>query len=156
MRHLLTVIATTTVLSGSLVGASAADAATRHGDHASARPATEHVSDAVHRVALRYSNGTVTTPTSSSGGGGGATVHGAKATKLVDLFNALKREPRGTIHCDVAGGPQTTVTFHGPHHTWVAKQAACTNVLVTRDGKALPTLLPSKAWTAAVNHDLGR
>jgi hypothetical protein len=105
---------------------------------------------------LRYTSTPVATPTSSSGSGSGATEKGKKAAQLVTLFDALKREPKDTIHCDIAGGPETTVTFHGPHHTWIAREAACTNIEVTRDGKALPTLLPSTAWSKAVNADLGR
>ena len=152
MRKLLTAIATTTALGASLVAAAGAQATTAHG---TARPVTEHVPYAVHRVHLLYSSQTAA-PGTSRGHGTAATVHGAKATQLVDLFNALKREPRGTIHCQIAGGPQTTVTFYGPHHTWRATQGACTNIVVTRDGKALPTLLPTKAWTTTVNSDLGR
>jgi hypothetical protein len=74
--------------------------------------------------------------------------------RLARDFNRLKVEPRGTIHCDIAGGPMTTVVFRTAHHKWVATQAACTNVMVTRDGKSLPTLLPSTAWSKALARDL--
>jgi hypothetical protein len=92
---------------------------------------------------------------SSGGSGAAATERGAKAQRLVDLFNQLKREPRNYVHCDAVGGPTTVVTFHGVRHVWVAKQSTCTNIVVTRDGRSLPTLLPSKAWTRTVNADLG-
>ena len=111
------------------------------------RPASEHVPASVHKVEVLFQ------------GTGQATARwkrGAKAAQLVELFNKLKREPRDTVHCDVAGGPQTTVTFKGAKHTWVATQSACTNVVVTRDGKGQPTLLPSKKWEAAISHDIGR
>jgi hypothetical protein len=152
MRRLMTVLATTAIAGGTVLGASAADGASFH---SATRPASEHVSAAVHHVVLDYQSTTIT-PTAGSGQGTAVSLHGKKAAHLVTLFNALKREPKATIHCDIAGGPETTVTFHGPHHTWVAKQAACTDVEVTRDGKDLPTLLPSAAWSKAVDADLGR
>jgi hypothetical protein len=114
------------------------------------RPAAEHVPFSVDQVRLSY------TDRGNPGSDRRATVRGNKASELARLFDSLRREPRGTVHCDVAGGPQTTVTFRSAKHVWVARQAACTNVTVTRDGKALPTLLPTKRWDATVSADLGR
>jgi hypothetical protein len=82
-------------------------------------------------------------------------VKGTAATRLITLFDELKLEPKDTVHCDIAGGPMTVVTFRGLHHTWKATQGACTNVQVTRDGKPLPTLLPNQAWATAVRKQLG-
>jgi hypothetical protein len=81
-------------------------------------------------------------------------VRGTAARHLITLFDALKLEPKDTVHCDIAGGPMTIVSFRGLHHTWKATQGACTNVQVTRDGKPLPTLLPSQAWANAVQKQL--
>lgn len=137
------------------VGCALAFSASAAGAAAQTRPAIEHVPVSIHDATVTYSS----TSVGSNGGEGqgrAVPVHGAKATRLVKLFDGLKLEPRNTIHCDIAGGPETTVTFHGPHHTWIAREAACTNIEVTRDGKALPTLLPSTAWSKAVNADLGR
>lgn len=72
---------------------------------------------------------------------------------LIRVFDQLRREPRGTVHCDLAGGPTDTVRFTSRRHVWVAAQAACTNVRVTRDGRHLPTLLPDPAWEKALRHD---
>lgn len=155
MRRSLAALAVAVLIGAGCVGASVTSVAMAAATHHRARPAAEHVSGAVHRVTLRYIIET-TSPAESRGQGRTRTVSGTKATRLVKLFNALKREPKGYLHCALAGGPQTTVTFHGPHHTWVAKESACTNVLVSRDGKSLPTLLPSKTWTKTVNADLGR
>jgi hypothetical protein len=110
------------------------------------RPAAEHVPVSIHKAEVLY-----------DGGSGAASAHlvkGARATRLITLFDALKREPLRTIHCDIAGGPMTIVTFQGANHVWKATEGACTNVVVTRDGKPLPTLLPSRAWAAAVHDDL--
>jgi hypothetical protein len=115
------------------------------------RPAVEHVPTSLHNAQLSYT----TTSVYPTEPGKVVDVHGAKASRLITLFNALKREPADTIHCDIAGGPQTTVRFRGAKHTWVATEGACTNVLVTRDGKALPTLLPSTQWSNTVSRDLG-
>jgi hypothetical protein len=82
-------------------------------------------------------------------------VRGAGATRLITLFNALTPEPRNTIHCDIAGGPTTIVSFQGAHHLWKATESACTDVQVTRDGNSLPTLLPSRAWRNTVSKYLG-
>lgn len=119
---------------------------------ASTRPAAEHVPSAIQnaRIADTSTYGSPGSPDKV------VALHGAKAQELVRLFDALKLEPADTVHCMIAGGPQTTVTFHGTNHTWVATQGACTNIVVTRDGKSLPTLLPSKQWTATINRDLGK
>jgi hypothetical protein len=37
----------------------------------------------------------------------------------------------------------------------VTSQSLCTGVGVTRDGKPLPTLIPSRAWNLALSHHLG-
>lgn len=116
------------------------------------RPLAEHVPTAIQNARLAYDASSIR----PSNGDKTVALHGPKAQLLIKLFDALKAEPPDTVHCDIAGGPQTTVTFHGAQHTWVVTQAACTNIEVTRDGKGLPTLLPSQQWENAVNHDLGR
>jgi hypothetical protein len=136
------------------VGCALAFSASAAGAAAQTRPAIEHVPVSIHDATVTYSS----TSVGSNGGEGqgrAVPVHGAKATRLVKLFDGLKLEPRNTIHCDIAGGPTTTVSFQGAHHLWKATESACTDVQVTRDGKPLPTLLPSKAWSAAISKDLG-
>jgi hypothetical protein len=123
------------------VGVAAASAS------AVSRPAAEHVPMSIHKAEVMYESG--------SGAASAHEVRGAAATRLIRLFDALKPEPRNTIHCDIAGGPTTIVSFQGAHHLWKATESACTDVQVIRDGKGLPTLLPSKAWTTAVSNDLG-
>jgi hypothetical protein len=113
-----------------------------------ARPKTEHVPLPVSKVSIHYT--AVTTPKQSKA----VKLTTAQKKALTHDFDALHREPAGTVHCQIAGGPVDTVTFVGKHHTWVARQAACTNVQVTRDGKTLPTLLPSSKWSKAIKHDL--
>jgi hypothetical protein len=83
------------------------------------------------------------------------TVTGKQAARLVRAFDSMKTVPRHYFTCDIAGGPQTIVTFRTAAHTWVVKQSACTNVVVTRDGKKLPTLIANGAWDKAIAHDLG-
>jgi hypothetical protein len=83
------------------------------------------------------------------------TVTGRRAKELVIAFDQLKREPKNYITCDVAGGPTERVRFHTAAHTWIATQSACSELQVTRDGKSLPTLLPSRRWERLVRHDLG-
>lgn len=113
------------------------------------RPKAEHVPDSVSHAKLHYSVfGTAANNET-------VTESGRKARRLVHEFDRLKVEPKDTVHCDLAGGPTTTVTFRDKAHTWVAREAACTDVMVTRDGKALPTLLPSTAWEKTVARDLG-
>jgi hypothetical protein len=153
MRRSITGLIGIAVLAGSTAAAAAPSYSV-----ARARPAAEHVPASVHTVKLRYETTTLTSPTSSTGSGKGATVHGKKAARLVRLFDALKPVPAGTVHCDLAGGPETTVTFHGRKHTWVTSEAGCSTggIAVARDGRSLPTLQPSKKWRTTVNHDLGR
>jgi hypothetical protein len=139
-RSLLVAIAAAAFASAGSVDATAATTPPR--------PATEHVPLSVDQVRLSYSD------RGNPGSDRRTTVRGKKASELAKLFDSLKREPRGTVHCDIAGAPETTVTFRSAKHVWV-RQAACTNVTVTRDGKSLPTLLPTKKWDAVVNADLG-
>jgi hypothetical protein len=138
-RATVTAIATAGLLTTSAVAGAWASAASR--------PSTEHVPTAIHTAEVLYDGG-------ASGGASAHLVKGGAATRLITLFNALKLEPRNTIHCDIAGGPTTIVSFKGAHHLWKATQSACTNVQVTRDGKGLPTLLATRAWTNAVRKDL--
>jgi hypothetical protein len=114
----------------------------------SARPKTEHVPLPVSKVTIHYTD--VATPKQAKT----AKLTTAQKRALTHDFDALHREPAGTVHCDLAGGPVDTIAFVGKHHTWVVKQAACTNVQVTRDGKNLPTLLPTSKWSKAIQHDL--
>lgn len=109
------------------------------------RPAAEHVPSSIKSASVMQDSGSAASK---------RMVTGAKALRLVKLFDGLHREPSDIMHCDVAGGPTTVVSFYGAKHVWQATESACTNVQVTRDGKRLPTLLPSKAWTAAVAKDL--
>ena len=123
--------------------------ATGSGHHPK-RPPTEHIPLSVHRVQLVRRN--LTGPPDRRT----VTVTGRAATRLVRTFDAMTRLPRHSAHCNVVGGPETIATFRSAAHTWVASESACTDVVVTRDGKPLPTLLPSTAWERAVEHDLGQ
>jgi len=118
--------------------------------HHPKRPAAEHVPLSVHHVKLVRRN--LTGPPDRRT----VTVTGRAATRLVRTFDAMTRLPRHSAHCNVVGGPETIATFRSAAHTWVASESACTDVVVTRDGKPLPTLLPSTAWERAVEHDLGQ
>jgi hypothetical protein len=112
------------------------------------RPAAEHVPLSVHRVHIVRRNELQPTPAKT------VTVTGKPATRLVRAFDAMKTQPTTYVHCNIAGGPEDVVTFRGVKHTWVVKEAACTNIVVTRDGKSLPTLLANTAWNHAIAHDL--
>jgi hypothetical protein len=114
------------------------------------RPAAEHVPTSLRKVHLARRNepfGAVKKR---------RTVTGKRAAALVKSFDALRVEPRNAIHCNVAGGPEDIATFRTHSHTWVATESACSNIVVTRDGKDLPTLVGSKAWEKAEKHYLGR
>jgi hypothetical protein len=113
------------------------------------RPASEHVPRSLHRAQLTLRKepfGKVMKR---------LTVDGKQATRLVRAFDAMKTLPRNAIRCMIAGGPQDVVTFRTAAHTWRVKESACTDVVVTHDGKRLPTLIPSAAWEKAIKHDLG-
>ncbi|HVX68568.1 MAG TPA: hypothetical protein VHA79_02620 [Mycobacteriales bacterium] len=152
MRGPLVALSCAAVIGGTVAAVAAPAAATQ--SVRNSRP--EHIPFGVHTVKLRYASSSL--PTSSSGSGAAATVHGKKAKRLVMLFDALERVPARAVHCDLAGGPETTVTFHGREHTWIAREAGCSTggIAVTRDGKPLPTLQPSKKWTTTVDRDLRR
>ena len=112
------------------------------------RPATEHVPLSVHRVHLvrRVEPGGSVVAS--------RTVTGKRATQLVRAFDTMKTEPTDYLRCDIAGGPEDIVTFRTAKHRWVVKESACTNVVVTRDGTALPTLIANDAWDKALSKDL--
>lgn len=112
------------------------------------RPKTEHVPLPVSKVTIHDTAATTAKQATA------VTLTVAQKKALTHDFDALRREPPGTIHCEIAGGPVETIRFVGKHHTWIARQAACTNVQVTRDGKPLPTLLPTSKWSKAIQHDL--
>jgi hypothetical protein len=113
------------------------------------RPAAEHVPTSVHRAHLVRRDDVFSNNRESR------TVTGKQARRLVRAFDAMKTQPTTYVHCDLAGGPVEIVTFHAARHTWVVKEMACSNIVVTRDGTSLPTLLPNAAWDRAVHHDLG-
>jgi hypothetical protein len=79
------------------------------------------------------------------------TVTGEQASTLVSRFDHLRREPPNYVVCDIAGGPTQKVTFRSEKHTWVALQSSCSQIQIRRDGKYVPTLLSSPAWTKAVS-----
>ncbi|HTW21251.1 MAG TPA: hypothetical protein VME70_13685 [Mycobacteriales bacterium] len=136
--------------SGAFANDVAADLGPRPGSDNHKRPATEFVPAAAQHATIVRSD-----PTD---GAKPVTVRlGAKqASRLAKIFDRLRTQPLDTVHCNVAGGPQTAVTFRTTQHKWVAREGACTNVVVHRDGKRLPTLLPSATWERVVKHLLGR
>jgi hypothetical protein len=112
------------------------------------RPVVEHVPLSVHHVRVVRRDRTGVSMTKQH------TLNRKQARRLARAFDAMKTEPRGTVHCDIAGGPVTTVTFRTSAHIWRVREAACTNIVVTRDGKRLPTLLSNHRWEKALAHDL--
>jgi hypothetical protein len=139
MRRLLTAALGLAVLAGGVAVTSVAEAA----------PGAEHIPASVDRARIYYSN------TQDPSQDQRIALHGRRAQHLVALFDALKREPQGTAECDLATSSETTVTFRGTKHTWVATEEVCRNISVQRDGQSQPKLLPSKAWNAALTHYLG-
>jgi hypothetical protein len=113
------------------------------------RPRSEHVPFSVHRVRLARSDKPFNKKSEHQ------IVTGKQATRLVRAFDAMKTQPTTYVRCDLVGGPLTTVTFRTAKHTWVVSESACTNILVTRDGKRLPTLIANPSWDKAIQHDLG-
>lgn len=113
------------------------------------RPAAEHVPAAVDQVRIAYRDSANPSENKT------VDLNGRKADHIIDLFNSLKPEAPGTAHCLVASTADTRVIFRGAHHKWVATEAVCTDLEVSRDGKALPTLVVTHAWDAALTHYLG-
>ncbi len=134
----------TAVLSAVILGSSVGVTST-----AVAAPGAEHIPATVDRARIDY------TDMQDASQNQHIRLHGKRAQHLVALFDDLKREPRRTAQCEIASSSKTTVTFRGPHHTWVATEAVCSNIGVTRDGEGERTLLPSKAWNAALARYLG-
>ncbi|HWC35230.1 MAG TPA: hypothetical protein VG650_10420 [Mycobacteriales bacterium] len=147
MRRWLAALAGGVTLAGGLVAATTATAAPLRAE--ASRPAAEHVPTSVDYVRIAFRD------TSDSSNNRTVVLHGTRAHHLVKLFDALKREPRGTVHCDAMTTSHTSVTFRGTSHTWVATEALCTNVTVERDGEALPTLLESNKWNDALTRYIG-
>ena len=140
MRRSVTAAVGVVVLAGSTV----AFAATR-----ATRPTAEHVPASVDHVRIAYRDSADASQNKT------IDLHGNRADHIVNLFNALKREPPGTAHCLAIGTAQTRVIFNNSDHKWVASEAICTDVTVARDGKPLPTLIETKAWNDALTHYLG-
>ncbi|HVV76598.1 MAG TPA: hypothetical protein VHC43_11230 [Mycobacteriales bacterium] len=126
-----------------------AGASPAHTTAHAARPTAENVPTSVAHVRIAFRDLSDTSQNRT------VVLHGRHARHLVALFDALKREPSGTVHCDAMSSSHTAVTFRGTTHKWVATEAICTNVPVTRDGKQEPTLLPSSAWDGALTHYIG-
>ena len=126
----------------------AAPLAARRVDEGSGRPAAEHIPHSVHDATIE------SRPGPPSGDDQTVTVHGAKARHLVRIFDRLHVVPAGSVRCDIAGGPEKIVTFTGKSHTWVATEAACTDITVTRDGQHLPALLETPVWDNTLAADL--
>jgi hypothetical protein len=114
------------------------------------RPYREHVPASVHTAHLMYKKSAIKSKARRR------TATGAKAAALVKSFDKLKLRPRNSVVCDIAGGPTTTVRFATKKHTWLVTQSVCNDIQVTRDGKPLPSLLPSRAWEKAVQAGLGK
>ena len=146
MRRSITALVSAALVAGGVGAAVAAPAQTAA---RGARPAAEHVPAAVDFVRIAYRD------TQDASQNRTINLHGQRADEMIDLFNALKREPKDTAHCLAFGTASTRVVFRGTNHKWVATEAICTNLTVTRDGKSLPTLIESKAWNDALTHYLG-
>lgn len=137
------------VVAGTVIAGSAAVAAPRHDSAREARPAAENVPTSVNDVRIAFRD------TSDASQNKTVVLHGPRGQHLIALFDALKPEPPGTVHCDAMSTSSTYVTFRGAVHTWVAHEAICTDLTVTRDGKSLPTLVESNKWNAALTHYIG-
>ncbi|HVY08757.1 MAG TPA: hypothetical protein VHB18_01235 [Mycobacteriales bacterium] len=142
MRRTATAIMGAALLAGSTIAVASA-APTRP---SSMRPAAERVPSSVTHVRILYRD--------TADPGRNQTLY-KQGHRLVVLFNALKREPKNYVHCDAVSTARTEVVFRGHGHKWVATEALCTDVQVTRDGKPLPTLIPSRAWDKALTRRLG-
>lgn len=140
MRRSVTALIAAIVAAGS----AAAIAAPTHSS--GTRPAAERVPSSVNHVRILYRD--------SADPSQNQTLY-KRGLRIVDLFNGLKREPRNYVHCDAVSTARTEVIFRGRGHKWVATEALCTNVRVTRDGKRLPTLIPSREWDKALTRRLG-
>ncbi|HVT66085.1 MAG TPA: hypothetical protein VHD81_13105 [Mycobacteriales bacterium] len=132
-----------------LAGAAATVAVPAHATARVARPSAEHVPAAVDHVRIAYRDSANPSQNKT------VNLHGRRADHIIDLFDALKREPPDTAHCLIASTAETRVIFKGTHHRWVATEAICTDLEVARDGRSLPTLVVTKAWDAALTHYLG-
>lgn len=146
MRRSASLLTVGAVIGSALLGATGAAA---HSAARSARPAAEHVPASVHHVRIAYRD------TQDANQNRTVDLHGRHAHHLVRLFNELEREPKNTVHCLVASTASTRVIFRNSDHRWIASEAICTNLTVTRDGKQLPTLIESDAWNNALTHYLG-
>jgi hypothetical protein len=108
------------------------------------RPASEHVPTPVHTtIVSRVRSEADKHPRQR-------TLHGKQARALVHDFNALLVSAPGTTSCGADYGQSDSVSFHSHGDVWVASRGACPEIAVVRDGKALPSL----DSTAAFSHDL--
>jgi len=155
MRRTVLIGAVSTIAAAVLAGgpaalaATAASGAANHSGARAHRPAAEHIPAAVGYVRIAYRD------TQDASAKRTVVLTGNRAHRLIDLFNALKRERRDAVHCLAMGSAHTTVTFKGSQHRWAATQAICTGLSVTRDGDAEPTLVPTDDWNQALTHYLG-
>jgi hypothetical protein len=78
------------------------------------------------------------------------TLHGKLAHALRRDVNALPASAPGATSCGADVGQSDSVSFHAGGNVWVASTGACPGVAVVRDGKALPQLDSTKAFS----HDL--
>jgi hypothetical protein len=131
------------------IGSDLAPKPTRFRSKRPRKPASEVVPHSVHKARLARREVPYTKDAAYK------TVTGKRAKALVAAFDRMKTEPTNSVHCDIAGGPEVLVTFRTAKHKWLVRQAACTDIVVTRDGKSLPTLISDTAWEHAVSHDLG-
>jgi hypothetical protein len=145
MRRSITGLIGVLVLAGSAVAA----AAPAHSGVPAGRPAAERVPVSVDHVRIAYRD--------SADLSSNRTIHlrGKRADHIIKLFNALQAEPKNAAHCLAMGTAHTEVTFKNTAHKWVASEAICTNLTVTRDGKPLRTLIETGAWDKALTHYLG-
>lgn len=141
------VLSAVTMLAAGAIGVGTAAAATA--GHHPKRPPAEHVPLSLHRAHLTEHHIDFGHRSKSR------TVTGKQAKRLIRAFDRMTTQPTDYIHCEIAGGPVEIVTFRTARHTWVVREGVCTNIIVTRDGKALPTLLANAAWDNAIRHDLG-
>lgn len=145
MRRSVTAAIGVAVLAGSAVALTApALAAAR-----SARPAAETVPLSVDHVRILYRDSANPDKNET------VRLHGKRADHMIELFDALAREPKDAAHCLAMGTASTSVVFKGSAHKWVTSQAICTGVGVSRDGKSMPTLVPNDAWDKALTRHLG-
>jgi hypothetical protein len=82
------------------------------------------------------------------------TVTGSNARRLVHDFDALRVQPPQGVHPCPLQLTAVRATFRADGHVWRAVDSICGSVMVARDGRRLPDLVPDRAFSHALRADL--